>query len=137
MIKVDKAMATFRSHFPQLQGVMIMIMISSFEKHNDYIYNEAPCVLLCLVYGAGMIMLSYNSMYTYSLTNKCPPRVAMFGVQLGEGAAMLSYNSTYTRSITNSPWTPPAPRTLEFISHSGTSPMLCAYSFAPHYNINP
>ena len=36
---------------------------------------------------------------------------------------MLSYNSTYTRSITNSPCTPPAPCTLDFISHSGTSPM--------------
>ena len=59
------------------------------------------------------------------------PRVAMFGVQHGEGAVMLSYNSTYTRSITNSPCTPPAPCTLDSISHSGTSPMhmcilLCA-----------
>ena len=69
-------MATFRSHFPQLQGVMIMIMISSFEKHNNYNYNEAPparCYVWCTAReGAGMIMLSYNSMYTYSITNECP-----------------------------------------------------------------
>ena len=63
--------------------------------------------------------------------NKCPPPVAMFGVQRGEGTVMLSYNSTYTRSITNSPCTPPAPCTLDSISHSGTSPvhmcnLLCA-----------
>ena len=65
--------------------------------------------------------------------NYCPPRVAMFGLQRGEGAVMLSYNSTYTRSITNSPCTPPAPCTLDSISHSDTSPMhmcilLCAAS---------
>ena len=44
MIKVDsiqsiRLIATFRSHFLQLQVVMIMIMINSFEKHNNCNYN--------------------------------------------------------------------------------------------------
>ena len=56
--------------------------------------------------------------------NKCPPRVAMFGVQRGEGAVMLSYNSTYTRSITNSPCTPHAPCTLDSISHRAPHPCI-------------
>ena len=55
----------------------------------------------------------------------------MFGVQHREGAVMLSYNSTYTRRITNSPCTPPAPCTLDFISHSCTSPMHMAIVHTP------
>ena len=47
----------------------------------------------------------------------------MFGVQRGEGAVMLFLNSTCTRSITNSPCTPPAPCTLDYISHSSVSPI--------------
>ena len=36
-MKSIRPMATFRSHFPQLQGAMIMT--GGFEKHNDNNYN--------------------------------------------------------------------------------------------------